>query len=75
MTNPSPESRLIRAAVEHLRIAAAIPGPDDEKLHAIEAGIYLNTLKGIAFGFVDDPRACVAEAIKAAEIQFGRDCA
>lgn len=75
MTEPSAETRLIRALVDQLRITAAAPGADHEKLHATEDGIYLNTLKGIALGLIDDPRACAAEAIKAAEIQFRRDCA
>lgn len=75
MTDPSAEARLIRTAVDQLRFAASIPGPNDEKLHAIEDAIYLNTLRGIAFGLIDDPRACAAEAIKAAEIKFRRNCA
>lgn len=75
MTEPSAEVRLIRAAVEQLRFAASIPGPDNEKLHAIEDGIYLNTLRGIALGLVEDPQACAAEAVKAADIKFRRDCA
>lgn len=75
MTEPSAEARLIRTAVDQLRIAAATPHPDHEKCHWQEDALYLNTLRGIAFGLIDDPRTCAAEAIKAAEIQFGRDCA
>lgn len=75
MSGPAAETRLIRALVDRLRIWAASPGADAEKCHAEEDSIYLNTLKGIAFGLVDDPRACAAEAIKTAEIQFRRDCA
>lgn len=74
MTEPSAEARLIRAAVEQLRIAAAVSSPDHEKCHWQEDALYLNTLRGIAFGLIDDPRTCAAEAIKAAEIQFRRDC-
>lgn len=75
MTDPSPEVRLIRASVEQLRFAAAAPNPDHEKLHWQEDALYLNTLRGIAFGLIDDPRTCAAEAIKAAGIKFRRDCA
>lgn len=74
MTGLSAEARLIRAAVDQLRIAAAAPHPNHERCHWQEDALYLNTLKGIAFGLIDDPRTCAAEAIKAAGIQFGRGC-
>ena len=72
MTELSKEAALIRALVDQLRTKAAGPDADSEEDHSKEDSIYFNTLKGIAEGLIDDPQACAAEAIKAADINFER---
>lgn len=62
---------------EDVRACVAALGPpfDDEVAHAAEDALHRATLRAIAEGRCEEPKACAAEALRSLALDFERWCA